>query len=104
MKITVKSCEVKTQNEKFTVYKVTTDTGAKYESFEQLEVGKEYEGEVKESPPYAPQFKVKKDRKNYDFEKRRVALECATALLASGKIDINHLAETRDKFFNYLNQ
>lgn len=77
-----------------------------------LPIGQEVELDVKEGKPYngKPQyiFNLPKDKKggfapkDYTFEKKRVALECAVALIASGKVDVKYLTETRDKFFEYL--
>lgn len=41
--------------------------------------------------------------KDYGFEKRKAALECAVTLVNSGKIATNQLEQCRDKFYEYLN-
>lgn len=115
-KITVTGCLEKISGTKdgkiWTIYEITTDDLRKLDCFEKLEVDKEYEGEVKENPnpAYNARFNLKKEgvgkkgfTKNYDFEKRRVALECTIALIAAGKIPIENLIECRNKFFEYLN-
>ena len=65
------------------------------------------------NPQYAPDFKkvgapgAKKgfgSPKDYTFEKKRVALECAVALINGGHIKIDQLESCRDRFFTYLNE
>lgn len=109
MKIKVKYCNIKVQKESFTIYSVKDEiTGKIFDCFDELEEGKEYEGEVKENsnPQYSDTFKVKKDRKgftkDYTFEKKKVALECAVNLCSSDKIPLEQLTQCRDKFFEYL--
>ncbi len=113
MKIKVSTVSVKKTGEKngktWTISTITTEDGNTYDTFDTLEVGKEYEGEAKPNPPYTDNFSLTRKsggfpKKDYTFEKRRVALECATSLMASGMIKGEHLIATRDKFFEYLNQ
>lgn len=114
-KIKVESIVIKKEGQydgkPYKIYTVTDATGTSYDTFDYLEPGQEYEGEIKENPPYSPQFKLNKENgggkkfpgKNYDFEKKRVALEQTVTLIASGHIKMENLIECRDKFFNYLN-
>ena len=83
------------------------------DSFQEFTEGEECEIEIKpnSNPQYAPSFSkvgaAKKGfgaAKDYTFEKKRVALECTTALIAAGKVEMKNLAECRDKFFAYLNE
>lgn len=113
-KINVKTCTHKKSGEsngkEWTIYEVETIDGKKYDTFKELSPG-EHEGVIEKSPnpAYNDKFKIpsggKKGgfQKDYTFEKKRVALECATKLVSSGHIEMKNLTEARDKFFDYLN-
>jgi hypothetical protein len=118
MKITVQNKVVKKEGQSngkpWTVWEYTAETdrsdSEKLDSFDDLEVGKEYEGEIVKpsNPAYNDSFKLNKPKggfktKNYDFEKKRVALECAVSLVAAGKYGAENLTNIRDRFFEYLN-
>lgn len=112
-KIKVVSCTHKKSGESngksWTIYEVETDDGRKLDTFVDLEQG-EHEGVIEKNPnpAYNDKFKVPQKKKgfnkDYTFEKRRVALECASLLVANGKVEMVNLVECRDKFFNYLNE
>lgn len=113
-KINVKSCVLKKEGEKngkaWKIYEITTDTGTKYDSFEEWAIG-EHEAEITPDTSgkgYNGKISKKKaavnfPRRDYTFDKRRVALECAVSLVNSGKIELTKLEAAREKFFNYLN-
>lgn len=115
-KVKVTSSIVKKSGEKngkkWTIYEVTLSDGRKGDSFDEMKEGQEYEIEVKpnSNPQYNPSFIVAKEQKkgfaprDYTFDKRRVALECAISLINSKLIGLDKLTETRDKFFAYLNE
>jgi hypothetical protein len=76
-------------------------------------IGKEISLDVKEGKEYQGKkkfyFNIPKEgskgkfpMKDYTFEKKRAALELAVSLVASDKIKIDLLVETRDKFYEYL--
>jgi hypothetical protein len=107
-RIEITSCEEKLKRDNFTIYTLKCADGQTYDCFEKLDPGT-HEGTVQENanPQYNSTFKPKKDKKfgkNYDFEKRRVALECASSLVAAGKIDIGQISTYSDNFYKYLNQ
>lgn len=99
------------------IFEVTTEDGREGSCFDSKiidYVGKEVQLDVKKGNEYKGvqkyYFNFPKDEskskfpvKNYSFDKRRVALECATSLISSGKIPLDRLTETRDKFYEYLN-
>lgn len=112
MKITVKEIKVKKQTPEFTISEITTDMGEKLDTFDALEIGKEYEGTIKENsnPQYNANFKLDKPKngngktfpqKDYTFEKKRVALECAVNMANKQGLkatDVVTVAETFHKF------
>lgn len=116
-KVKIENKSLKKQGEKdgksWKIYEYTCEVDGQFkkmDSFSDCEIGKEYDIEINpaSNPAYNDQFKLKKTTgfkgKNYDFEKRRVALETTTSLIAAGKVDMKNLVECRDKFFEYLNQ
>lgn len=114
MKITVKEIKVKKQTPEFTISEVTTDIGEKLDTFDALEIGKEYDGTIKENsnPQYNANFKLDKPKngagktfpvKDYTFEKKKVALECAVQMRVSDMITDAQFKKCRDEFFEYLN-
>lgn len=113
-KITIKTVKEKNSGEKdgrkWKVCTVTTEDGRTFDTFDTVEPGKEYEVNIKESsnPAYNPVFSIVKNKKfgpgkDYTFEKKRVALECAVRLIVADKYPPGHLTEIRDRFFKYLN-
>ena len=116
-KVKVKSSTIKKQgvkdNKAWTIYEVTLEDGRKGDSFNEMKEGQEYEIEVKanSNPQYNPSFIIPKEQKkggfaprDYTFDKRRVALECAVSMANNKLIALDKLTETRDKFFAYLNE
>ena len=115
-KVRVKTSIVKKQGEKsgkkWTIYEVILEDGRKGDSFDEMKEGQEYEIEIKanSNPQYNPSFIVAKEQKkgfaprDYTFDKRRVALECAVSMANNKLIALDKLTETRDKFFTYLNE
>ena len=116
-KVKVKSSTIKKQGEKngkkWTIYEVILEDGRKGDSFDEMKDGQEYELEIKpnSNPQYNPAFILPKEQKkggfaprDYTFDKRRVALECAVSMANNKLINLDKLTETRDKFFAYLNE
>jgi len=116
-KVKVKSSLIKKQGEKndgtkWTIWEITLEDGRKGDSFNEMKVGQEYEIEIKpnSNPQYNPSFVVAKEQKkgfatrDYTFDKKRVALECAVSMANNKLIALDKLNETRDKFFAYLNE
>lgn len=115
-KVKVKSSTIKKQGEKngkkWTIYEVTLEDGRKGDCFDEMVAGQEYEIEIKanSNPQYNPSFALVKEQKkgfaprDYTFDKKRVALECAVSMTVNKAIPLEKLAETRDKFFAYLNE
>lgn len=115
-KVKVKSSIIKKQgeknNKKWTIYEVTLEDGRKGDCFDEVKEGQEYEIEIKPNtnPQYNPSFVVAKEQKkgfaprDYTFDKKRVALECAVSMANNKLIALDKLNETRDKFFAYLNE
>lgn len=100
------------------IFEVTTEDGREGSCFDAKivdYVGKDVQLDVKEGKEYQGKKKYyfnfpkegglggKFPPKNYQFDKRRVALECAVSLVNSGKILPALLPDTRDKFYEYLN-
>lgn len=99
------------------IFEVVTEDGREGSCFDAKIVeyaGKEVSLDVKEGKEYKGvkkyYFNFQKDEnkskfpvKNYSFDKRRVALECAVSLVNSNKITLELLTQTRDKFYEYLN-
>lgn len=106
MKIQVTSCVKTSEWNGKPIYTLQTDQG-ELQCWEELKAG-EHEGDVVQpkDPKYKPTFKPSGNRKapmkDYTLEKKRVALEQAVALVASGHIKLEQLAEKRDNFFDYL--
>lgn len=115
-KVKVKSSTIKKQGEKngkkWTIYEVILDDGRKGDCFDEIKDGQEYEIEIKanSNPQYNPSFALVKEQKkgfaprDYTFDKRRVALECAVSCVVNKVVGPDKLNETRDKFFAYLNE
>ena len=119
-KVKVKSVKVKKEGVKngkaWKIYEVQLEDGRTGDSFNEFKEGEEVEIEIKPNAnaQYAPNFKrvdasggTKKGfgaPKDYTFEKKRVALECAVALINGGHIKIDQLESCRDRFFTYLNE
>jgi hypothetical protein len=112
-KVKIKSCVFKREGinksgEPYKSYEIELEDGRKGNSFAEFLPGEECEIEIKvpSDPKYLPNFsKVQAKKfgtKDYAFEKKRVALECAVSLINSGKIPFEKLVEARDKFFEYL--
>jgi len=113
MKSTIKAVRVTTKKEtdKYTIYEVTCPDGIKYDTFDKIVEGQQYEGTItpNENPLYNSKFKIDKPAnskfapKDYTFEKRKVALECAVSLCAAGHLHKDSIESTADVFIKYLN-
>lgn len=115
-KVKVKSSIIKKQGEKnskkWTIHEVTLEDGRKGDSFDEMLAGQEYEIEIKanSNPQYNPAFILHKEQKknfgvrDYTFEKKKAALECAISLINGKSVPLDKMNETRDKFFAYLNE
>ena len=115
-KVKIKSVKLKKEGTKngkaWKIYEVQLEDGRTGDSFNEFKEGEECEIEVKpnSNPQYNPNFEkvgAKKGfgaPKDYTFEKKRVALECAVALINGGHIKIDQLESCRDRFFTYLNE
>ena len=110
-KIKVIDVKVKKTTDKYTIVEVTTLDGKKYDSFDSFTVGEECEVEVTANANALYNSNIKKPKaqgkagfapKNYDFDRKRVALECAVSMVVSGKITFEQLNQTRDKFHEFL--
>jgi hypothetical protein len=96
----------------WTIREIELDNGRKGDSFDEFTEGEDVEVEATPNSniEYNDTFKKvgasakKPFTKDWTFEKKRVALECATSLVAAGKVDMKNLVECRDKFFTYLNE
>lgn len=116
-KVKIAKTTIKRSGEKdgkpWKIYEVTLSDGRKGDSFDEFNEGEECEIEVKanSNPNYNPTFKKAGKEggkrgfapKDYTFEKRKTALECAVQMCVSGKVTPEQLVATRDKFFEYLN-
>lgn len=84
VKINVISCVEKFKNEKFTVFEIKTSDGKTYQAYNEFEQG-EHEVDVTANPNPTYPDRIKKVStkpkfgapKDYTFEKKKVALECA---------------------------
>ena len=111
-KIKVKSVSVKKQTDTYTIREVVCEDGRRLDTFDDLKEGQEYSGDVvpNSNDKYNANFKLPKEGKggkfpprDYTFDKRRVALECAVQMCCAGKVTADQLTATRDKFYEYLN-
>ena len=107
--ITVKSKEVKKEGTgrnglPYTIWTIVDQDGVAYDTFDDLEIGKEYQGEVKENAPYDPHFRIKGKRGGgkYGIDARVGANHAACILLAAGLIQEDQFIERRKKFFEYI--
>lgn len=115
--ITAVKCTVKKTGEKdgkgWTIYEVETSDGAKYDSFTLIELNKQIDVEI--TPNSNPQYNasirlpksatgVKFPSKNYAFERKRVALECAvqSAQIAMQPVTTDGILLVAKKFEEYL--
>ena len=106
----VKSCAIKKEGKKsdgteYKIYGVATESGLVGQSFEELPEGEEVEykqGEYGGKPTYTFYKQKKKQgfpQKDYKFEKRRIALECASRLPLKSS-EIIQVAEVYLKWLN----
>jgi hypothetical protein len=109
--IKVQSCNLKISKPDYNIYEVLDEQGNKYDYLGKEPLIGTVSGEVtpNANAAYNSRLKVIKDKKafaprDYTFDKRRVALECAVSLVNSSKIEAAKLNDCRDKFFDYLNQ
>lgn len=94
------------------IYTVTDEAGEKLDTFDNLEVGKEYEGEIvtPDNPTFNRQFKQHKFKKqtkpgtgiNEELSKSICALNNACLLASTGAIEIKKIGEFADNFKKYL--
>lgn len=114
-KVTVKKITgIKEGGEPPKTWKITKfvdQNDRKLDTFDQVEEGKEYEGEVESNsnPAYSAKFKVNKPKRfggakrDYTIEARMSALNSAARLYASGALKSSQdFVTTRDKFFDYI--
>lgn len=115
-KITVQSCVLKKEGSKdgksWKIFEITTDTGKKYDSFEEFSIGEHSVIVTPDTSGKSYNDKIAKPKENkfggfakkdYTFDKKRVALECAVSLVNSGKSDIKSIKELSENFYQYLN-
>lgn len=113
MKIRVKTVKVKKQTPEFTISEIETDMGEKLDTFDKLEEGGEYDGTIKanDNPKYNANFKLDKPKngggktfpqKDYTFEKKRVALECAVSLANKQGLKATDVVAVADTFYKYF--
>ena len=121
-KVKVKSTKIKKEGEKngkkwiireVEVEKLSDGHLVKGDSFDEFKEDEECEIEIipNQNSQYNPTFKKagssaggkKGFTKDYTFEKRKTALECAVQMCVAGKVTPDQLVATRDKFFEYLN-
>lgn len=112
-KIKIKSIKIKKETDKFTIWELETEDGRKLDCFDELKEGREYEGTItpNKNEKYNALFKLAKPEgakktfipKNVTWEKRLGALTNAVNLCIAGKITLDQLAATKDKFYEYIN-
>ena len=112
--IRIKKEGLSKEGKPYKLYEVQLMDGRKGDSFSDFLNGEECEIEIKENanPAYNPFFikagVIKKAGgfapKDYTFEKRKVALECATSLIVAGKFAIDQQMILTERFFEYLNK
>ena len=110
VKIKVKSVGVKKQTDTYTIKEIETEDGIKYDTFNDIKECTEVEGEItpNKNPKYNANFKLAGSKKafapkDYTADKRMSALSNAVNLCCAGKITLEQLTATRDKFFTWLN-
>lgn len=111
-KITIKSCVLKKSNENYKLYDVETTDGRKGRSFDEFKPGDTVEVDIKNDEKYGLTFfKVKEMKKNgfptkdYIFEKRKAALECAVSLAGKSEkaLKSDEVVKVAEKFYEFLN-
>lgn len=109
-KINIKSCSVKKQTDSYTIYEITDSEGKKYDSFEKMDEG-EVEVIVTPNGNYNPKISKIKDvkggkfQKDWTFEKRKAALECAVTYASKNtSAESSEVMKVADRFYNWLNQ
>ena len=113
-KIKVASCDPQDLGGGRKKYIIKTEAGETVDSWDALEVGKTYEGTLKQNEPYAPTFRQNKpyagnrgggySAKNIPFEARCLALRCSVdaVLKVEGSITSDNIIGLSQKFESYL--
>lgn len=109
-KVKVKSTSVKKQTDTYTILDFETEDGRKAQTFDKLTNGQEVTG-VFTKDQYGLKFKQDKEAKSngkfpakdYGFEKKRVALECAVEMANKQGLKSSQVLEVAKEFHTFLN-
>lgn len=106
-KIKAKSLVVKKATDAYTIWEVLLEDGRKVQTFDKLAIGEEVFGIVSKDQ-YGLKFKKAKDKgkfpqKDYGFEKRRVALECAVNMANKQGLTSKAVLQVANEFHEFLN-
>ena len=112
--IKIKAVSVKMTTDKYTIYKIETEDGRVFDTFDVMVSGEEATGTVTphDNPNYSSRFSKDKPEKkggfapkDYTSEKRMSALTnaVATAKLASKEVTTDNIVAIAEKYFTFLN-